>query len=374
MKRLLSIGVMTLLMVVSLYAYNAPVGGETLFNLSSPTVLTNASSAAGGSIYLPTFTSIAFNPALSAREQRIQLGVGFTGLFGTGSDDRIFNAAFDVGMLVPTKYLVAAGFVNGVFLKNSDMSLGNSINIRVGVSKEVSEHISVGANIYGGALWGIGNDWSLGADVGFFYRWLKVGLLKDFRLGVSLLNLGKNYTSYNKSMRRAYKNKIKRGEDVDDWEAYRVIPLDIDDKPEQFPTVLTVRAGIASTFLQLKSFQMGFSFDISTPLFQDAIFDVGLQAAIKDMFFISVAEKIDILELKEGHYGCLPAIGFGVKFKFHAKGKYFEEHDWSENEMLINAAWQQKYNNLQTASLGMLIYVGQLDKTGPNIQLWDGEE
>lgn len=372
MKRILLFGVMAFF-AMSLYAYNAPVGGETLFNNSSPNTLTGAQSAAGGGIFMPTYTSIAFNPALSAREQRIQLGVGFTGLFGTGSDDRIFNNSFDVGMLVPTKYLVAAGFVNGVFIDNSDMSLGNSINIRLGISKEVSEHISVGANLYGGALWGVGVDWSLGVDVGFFYRWLKVGKLKDFRLGVSLLNLGKNYTSYDKGVRDSYKDDVAEGKKVHDYDKYEVLPLDIDDRPEHFPTILTVRAGIASTFLQLKNFQMGFSFDISTPLFQDAIFDIGIQMAAKDMFFINIAEKLDVLELKNKHYGCIPAIGFGVKFKFHAKGKYFEAHDWSENEMLINAAWQQKYDNIQTASLGMLIYVGQLDKQGPNIQLWDGE-
>lgn len=76
-----------LFMAAYVFAYNPPVGGQTLFNLSSPTQLASASSCAGGGIFMPGADSIAFNPALPALEQRIQLDAAFSALISTNSDD-----------------------------------------------------------------------------------------------------------------------------------------------------------------------------------------------------------------------------------------------------------------------------------------------
>ena len=65
-----------LISAVSLYAYNPPAGGENLFGISSPAQLTSASSAAGGAFFDITPSSIAFNPALPAFEQRVMLDAG----------------------------------------------------------------------------------------------------------------------------------------------------------------------------------------------------------------------------------------------------------------------------------------------------------
>lgn len=343
--------VFLMLFSFNLYSYNAPVGGQTYFNMSSPTQFTSAGSCAGGGLFMPGVGSIFFNPALPGFEQRIQLDLGFSALISTDKDDRPFNAAFQTGIMIPTKFFVISGVIDGLFLNSDSICLDNSLNLRGGLSKEVNEHLIVGANINVGVLWGGKTDWSLGADLGGMYRWTDLGKLKDLRLGISLMNLGK-YFNHNDA-------------------------LGIDDRysADFFPTPLTVKVGIASTCIDVKNFKAGFSFDLSTPLFQDLLIDVGIQMAIKDMFYIGLAENIDIQELRNERYNCLPSISFGVKFKFTAKGsKYLREHEWDNNEMLTSLSWQQKYQEIQAVSAGAIIYVGQLDTKAPEIQLWNGED
>lgn len=334
----------------AVFAFNPPVGGNQLFNLSSPTQMTSASSVAGGGIFMPSPASIAFNPALSAYEQRVQLDIGFTGLISTdGDDNRPFNAAFQAGLLIPTKLFAITAVANGVFLKSDHIWLGNTINARFGLAKEITDKLSVGININGGGLWGCGSDWGLGADVGVLYRRKTLGKLNDFRFGVSIMNLGKNYSA-------------------------DVVGFDKKHDSSAFPSLATLKIGIASGLFQTKAVAGGFSFDVTTPTFQDVIFDIGFNLSIKDIVFINLAEKIDVLELSEDNIDAIPAISVGVKFKFSAKkSKYLVKHNWDTSEMLTSLAWQQKYDNIQAVSAGVRIFCGQKDTKPPVIQVWDGE-
>lgn len=332
-------------------SFNPPIGAHNLYNLSSPIQLASASSVAGGGIFMPGPDSIAFNPSLTSKEQRIQLDLGVSALVSTDSDDST-GGAFQTGILIPTKYFVFSGFVNGVFSESMYMDLGDSINLKAGLSKEISDRLSIGVNMNGGIFWGAGSDWSLGADVGFIYDFGDLGFLKNFRLGLSELNLGKYYN------------------DVD----LIGVKKDSTDKVN-FPTLLTTRIGIASLFLETEQFKGGFSFDVSTPCFSDLIFDVGLNFSFKDMVFLNVAENIDILEIKNEHYNLIPAISLGIKFNFNAKNsEYLKSRSWDSNEMLTTLAWQQKYEKIQAISGGARLYVGQKDTNPPVIQLWAGEE
>ena len=47
-------------LTAAIFAYNPPAGGQSIFNISSPTQLTSASSAAGGGIFYPGPDSGAF--------------------------------------------------------------------------------------------------------------------------------------------------------------------------------------------------------------------------------------------------------------------------------------------------------------------------
>ena len=54
----------------ALYAYNPPAGGQNLLRISSPELLSEGASAAGGALYSVSPDSVVNNPALTAFEQR----------------------------------------------------------------------------------------------------------------------------------------------------------------------------------------------------------------------------------------------------------------------------------------------------------------
>ena len=102
---------------------------------------------------------------------------------------------------------------------------------------------------------------------------------------------------------------------------------------------------------------------------------MGLQFAFKDMLYLSVAESIDVMEIKNEHYNLMPAISLGVKFDLNARGnEYLKSRSWDSNEMLTSLAWQQKYEHIQAISGGARLYLGQTDTQPPVIQLWNGAE
>ena len=80
------------------------------------------------------------------------------------------GAAFQTGILIPMKMFNFSGLMNGVFLGTEQMDVEKSLNMKAGVSKEITEKLSVGINLDTGFLWGAGSDWSLGAGIGALYR------------------------------------------------------------------------------------------------------------------------------------------------------------------------------------------------------------
>lgn len=356
MKRMIAVCAVAS-MTAALFAYNPPAGGQSLFNLSSPTQLTSASSAAGGGIFMPGPDSIAFNPALPSYEDRVQLDADFSVLGNTGDGES--GAAFQTGILIPLKMFNVSGVLNGVFVdgdaKKDEMSLGNSLNFKAGISKEVTERICVGVNLDAGYLWGVedykGNtkDWSLGAGLGALYRRESLGFTKDFRVGAALLNLGKYYN-------------------VD------LVGIKGDDVADTFPALATLKMGAGANLLTTKDFVLGASFDMTIPSFQDVVFSFGANFAVKDIFFINVAENIDVAEASEGFGDFMPAISLSVKFSLDAKNNsYLKAHSWENSEMLASAAWQQRYSDVQVVSAGLRIKLGQQDVEPPVIQIWDEE-
>jgi hypothetical protein len=331
-----------------LSAYNPPVSGESLDRLSSPTQLTSGSSAAGGGLFSAGPDSIVFNPALTAYEQRITLDAGYTGLFSSG--EHPFGSAFQTGMLVPWKWCIGSAMVKGAFLPFEDMHAGYTLGTNVGVSKAVSEHVTVGAGVNAGLFWGAGTDWSLGASVGALYRLKALGFMKDFRVGVSVLNLGKNYSQTTL-------------EGIDG------------NSCTTFPDIATVRAGAAAVLFSNEYVKGGVSFDLTTPCFQNLIVDMGFQMSVKDALYVNVAEQLDIREMAAGHVNALPAVSVGYRFTFNAANNtYMEKNGWQESEMTATGGWQHMYSSVNAFSAGLKMNLGMKDTEAPKIELWSGEE
>lgn len=333
-----------LMAVAAVSAYAPATGSESLFELSSPNGMTYASSVTGGGVPYVNSASISVNPALTAKSQRVGLNAGYTALITKGDKTKL-GSMFQAGLMVPFKWAVVSGELYGAMPNSPSMTIGNSMILETGLSKEITEHLDVGLGVNTGVRWGGFADWGLSANLGFVYEMGNLGFMKDFRYGVSISNLGKNYGSTEEK-----------------------------DFLSSYPGFCTIRAGASGLFFANDNIKIGGSLDLSTPCFCNMVMDTGLQLTLKDMLTISVAEKINLKEAINGNKNYIPSIGMLFTFKFNTNNEYLASHDWSESEMTVGAAYKNIYENVNAASMGCDLRLGLKDETPPVIQIWFDEE
>ena len=351
MKKFFSAAVLFTLVVAAASAYNPPVYGDSFFELSSPRQLTNGSSVVGGGLFYASPESLVANPALTAKEQRIDLNLAYTGLVSSDKENsNRYGNAFQGGILIPFKRFVFSGYVNGTMIPFREMYLKDSLNFKVGLAKEITDKLTVGTNLNTGIFWGAGTDWDLSVNLGFVYTYGTLGFVQDFRYGASILNLGKNFGETNLA-------GIKGG------------------AASSLPTIFTIKAGAAGTLVQNDVIKLGASVDVTVPFFQNLIADLGLQFSVKDMLFISVSEKLNILELANDVKNIMPSVGLSFRFTFDVKNNdYLNKNGWSQSEMSASVAWKQFNETVNAVSAGVDVNLGLKDETPPVIQLWLGDE
>ena len=339
------------------YSYNPPAGGEDLNLIASPANLSGANSVTGGALFDAGSTSIIVNPALTAGEQRVNLNLGYTFLYSTEKlNDSQIGGAFQAGILIPFKLYVFSGLVDGTFAPYNEMHLGDSINVKAGLSKEVTEKLYVGLAAGGGFAWTtrhatLGKDWSLYADMGMLYKLGNLGAFRDFRIGASVLNLGKMYTSVTR------------------------FGIDAAATNTPYPTLATIKAGAAGTILDTEVAKIGLGLDFTIPCFQNFIADLNAQVMFKDAFVISIGEKINLVEIINKKYSFIPSVAFLFKFSFDVKNNaYLENHSWSQSEMTVSAGYKNYYNTVHAISAAADIDLGMADKEAPQIVIWNDKE
>lgn len=340
-------------------AYNPPVGSENMEDIAGAEALAGKLSVTGGAIFSAGPDSIVANPALTADEQRVNLNAGYTFLYSTSEyTEKNIGNAFQWGILIPFKLYIFSGYTNGLFIPFPEMLLGNTINAKAGLSKQITEKLNVGASLSGGVTWNYGTDWALGANFGFLFKHGDLGFIKNFRYGASVLNLGKNYINVDK------------------------YGSDFSASISQYPTISTVKAGVAGSVVKTKDLEWGLSFDVTTPGFQNLILDFNTQFAVKDMFFVSIGEKFNLMETIRANqnkyycnYNIMPSIGISFKFSFDVQNNdYFDDNGWSQSEMTVSAAYKNLYENIHAASAALDVDLGMKDKEPPKIILIDMED
>ncbi len=357
MKKVLS-ALAALIAASSLFAYNPPTGGEDLNRLSSPELLSGGRSAAGGSLYHVTPSTIVNNPALPALEQRVMIDLGYTALIDNDDlSDKSYGNAVQLGTSMPSRYGVTTLLAQWITSPFYDMNLGHAVDLRANFAKEITEKLNFGATLDLGIAYDEKNDWKAGIDLGVLYNLGTVGFLQDFRFGVALLNLGKPYSG---SELLGMKGD-SRDETAEDWE-----------EASMYPGLATVKLGVASTLFEKGLFMGGWSADLTVPTFQNAIVDLGFQVSYADVVRLNVGWDANIRELAEGKESVnLPSIGLSFKFAFKSSKLAQGNADWGQSEMTVSTAWQQLYGgNVQAISGGALLKLGTDDVEPPAIELW----
>lgn len=334
-----------LAIVSSVFAFESVTGGESLFELSSPAAMTTGSSVTGGGIALNNPASIAANPALTAREQRVGLNFGYTGLL-TASETKTYGSMLQAGITIPFKWAVCSGEFWGAFPNSSKLGFGNSANLKGALSKEITDALSVGVGLNAGVEWGTVSDWALSANLGFVYEIPHLSFMKDFRYGVSILNLGKNLSS------TADKKFL-----------------------DCYPGFATIKAGASAVLFQNDLFKIGANFDLTTPCFMNLIVDTGVQFSFQNILTLNISEKINLVESINGNGSYIPSVGLFFTFKFDVKNNEFlAKNDWSESEMTTGIAYKLLYSDVHAISADMNLMLGLKDEVPPVINIWFDED
>ncbi|MBQ1661258.1 MAG: hypothetical protein II054_02040 [Treponema sp.] len=336
---------------MNLFAYNPPFGGENLFKVSNPELLSGASSASGGPFCTVVPGSISFNPALTSKVERTMFNASGTALVDVSDSDGYsgVGGGFQAGVILPSKWLVFTAAAEGAFSKNPLMDLGNNVGLHLGFSKDVIPSVSVGLNLYGGYYFGNGSDFTVGADLGFLYSFEKLSFLKDARLGISVLNMGKPLSSY------------------------EVTGIDGSHDGAGYPGIFTPRISFGATLFQLgsfdKRFTCAFSSDLYFPTFQNVAWDVALGFSYSDLFAINVGWDGNMREIMNDSGLSWPSVGLTMHFVIKSDSSKSGD-EWKKNEIVPSVAYQNVYAEIHAISAGVSFYMGSQDDESPEIILW----
>ncbi len=349
MKRLLLIA-MALFATATAFAYNPPVGGENIFYFADPELLSGGASATGGALHVVVPASIAFNPALPALNQRTAVNASYSLAFDTKTESP-WAHFIQLGAIIPTKWCVFAGTAQLSFADMNRMQLGDTFVFRAGASKDITDRLSVGANIYAGFYFAHNSDFTVGADLGAVYNFDDLGFLKNPRLGLSFINLGKPLSG-----------------------SYEVQGLDGTSNAVSYPSILTPRLSFSATFFEVNGFSGSFSTDLSSPAFQNLVLDASLGFAYRSLVQVSFGWSMNRQELAHGCAMNMPSVGVRIRFVINSSKLSSRHEDWEESEMGPSLAWQDMYNGIHVISTGVQLDLGLADTAAPEIILWNGEE
>lgn len=329
---------------LGLFAYNPPAGGENMYSLSSPAML-GGQSASGGPFMASPSESIILNPALTGGVQRVMLDLSGTFLssFGQGEDGA--GGAFHAGMVIPSRWGVFTGAVEGVFSDFAAMPLGNTFTIRAGFAKDISDTFYVGAALDGG----FGTSWALNLSVGVWQRLGKVGFMKDARWGLSLTGMGKPFTTTAAGINGS----------AADW----------------YPSFFTPHIGAGATLVSLGAFEMGGALDLSLPAFQNAVLDAALAFRLFERLNISTNWNFNLREVLNQKYSLIPSVA--VSFIFNVTGKkdsFLDKKGWQKSEIVPQVAYRQLYSGINAVSGGLSMALGLKDTEAPVIKVGGQDE
>jgi len=368
MKKIVGAVLASVLCGSALFAYNPPAGAQNVLRLTEPQLLTGANSAAGGGIFGATPASIINNPALTAWEQRSTLDLAGTLFVNSNTDyanfDNTLGGSFQGGLLIPSRWCVSTLLVQGIWTDFFAMPVGNSFNFTGGLSKDITDQVSVGMTANFGLLYGdaVNSDWTLSAAFGAYYNYGDLFFMKNLRFGVSMSNIGKMYSGGSKTLGiESVKNfKDEKYEDMSDGTSW--------------PGIATIRTGIAASFLKTDVMELGSSLDFSVPAFQNFVMDLGLQIQLWDFLKISSAWEFDVREFANDAKNLIPSIGVSFKFIFSSKeGSYMANKGWAQSDMTVSGAYRNLYKDVNAVSAGALLNLGMADTKAPEVIMWDGE-
>ncbi|MDR1319419.1 MAG: OmpA family protein [Treponema sp.] len=282
------------------------------------------------------------NPAQGGNAQRIVFDAGYLGIAGFG-DEKGYGNSIEFGMLFPSKYGAFGGSLHFLNSSFDSFPTGTVFGGNLNAAKEIHPGMSLGA----GLNFGIGQGWTLSADLGFRYNMGNLGFLRNFTWGAVLRSLGKSWA----------------------------------------PTWFTPIGGVSFDLLRVEgeggkrdplvinmAGDLGFPSLVYFP-YASMIAKLGLNITIAEIITVSTswpgASGLNARELAEGAgFPAVPSVGIGVDIILPSGGKRIAGGRLpSDGNLAINTAMKPLYNDIYAMGLGATWSVGVLDKRPPAISI-----
>lgn len=314
-------------------SYNPPAGGEDLFRFFSPRFLSDGESVV--SMHSPESDTV--NPAASGALQRPTFDLSYMSLvdFGPGTD---YGQALNIGASFPTRagvltgsiHLLAAPFAN-------ELSLGTLGTLHVSFAKDLFPNLLVGAgaHVTYGSRGGTAG-WGAGLDLGFVHLTGDLWLLRDFRWGGTLRNIGKGYNPL-----------AAAGE-------------------SSFPAAFTPAFGASFTALHTGTLSLSVTGDLSFPSFRNLRFKLGTELAVSDLLSLRSSFHLDARDLAAPpSLSLVPSFGLSVNL-----GKLVgprTEGTPRAADLNIETGVAKLYRDIWAFGVGANLPLGNLDTRPPVI-------
>ncbi len=318
--------------------YLPPNGTDSLSSYLSPTFLSGGASITSQE----SPQADVLNPAAAGAKQRVTLDASYLGLIGTQSGEGWLGHIANIGTTIPTKFGVLSG--SGHFFTSSlpEVDLGTLGELNVSFAKALYPDLLVGVGLGGIVGGNQGFDWGLGGSLGFLAFPGDIGIMKDFKWGVALQNIGKGFAPL--AGRSAY------------------------------PAPFTPVVGASFDLLKDKPLQVGLSGDLGFPSFQDVNLRVGGKISFKNTIALTFSTGFDLKELLDSNLQArsfIPSFGlsYTLKTQLGKKSQFLNQHGWNTTELKSQTAVAPMQGGAWAFGLGANAPLGVIDHTPPKIRV-----
>ncbi len=322
------------------YGYDPPKGAFSLPSIYSPWGLASSATVTGSASPWATL----LNPSVTGGSQLIQLEGAYTGItdFGKGQG---WGSAAAISFSLPLSYGVWGA--NARFFSApgsmSSMPLGSFGSLRASFAKDLLSTLYVGSalDITMGGNNGFG--WGVGLDLGATWFAGNLGFLKDARVGLSILDIGKGYST-------AGLTGIFGG------------------AASSYPSAFTLGLGLRGYLLQSYNWNIDAGVDIWSPSFQDFGVNLSVGFGFREFVSLRMGWAVGFRDAIEGTgRSYVPSLGLSGTIPLE-KGIRLAKTQYRDASITAGTAIAPLYDSLYAISAGFNLSFGIKDKTPPAIE------
>ncbi len=306
-------------------------------SLSSPSLLATGGTTVGS---ISPYANL-LNPAASGGVQRAIFDVNYVGLAGVGPVSGLGNL-FNGALTVPTPVGVFSGSARYIGSSLAAYDFGSVGMFNLSFSKDIYSNLYVGAGL--DFAIGGGGAWGLGLNLGFLDSPGDLWILKDFRWGAALRNIGKGYPATPGAMSGLATT----------------------------PPAFTPALGASFNLVKTTGLTWGLTPDVSFPSLQDVRLTMGTDLLFRDFLRIDASYVVDLADIQASRARTIPfSVGVTVNLRTDIKKDVkflgITKNGWNTSTIAVSSGIAPLVNGIWAGGLGGTLTLGKRDTTPPVI-------